>query len=151
MLFLGFATWSAFAGVLYVQSVSTKMMSERSFKSKPITDLKRGDKLESSKSEGGWYKVKSGSFEGWVHRLSVSRNRPMAKISLVTQASPKIGNKARKRASAITSAAAARGLSDSDRKRTSDRDKPEFGKLKNLEDSAGEISDSEVVHFIHTK
>ncbi len=135
------------AEILYVQSAKAKLMSDKNFKSDLKETLKRGDRLEALENSGGWYKVSAGTTKGWVHRLSVSTNPVMEKLTLISADAPDISRGARKRASAITSAAAARGLSDTDRKRLNEQGRADYRSLEKLEKDAGGISENEVEEF----
>ncbi len=41
-----------------------------------IGTLASGDKVDILKKQGGWYMVKSGRSNGWVHMLSIQRRQP---------------------------------------------------------------------------
>lgn len=146
-----FTTGLHAADVLYVQSMRAKLKKEPGFRSETVGSVKRGTMLKVIGSYyGRWYNVSAGAKKGWVHRLSVSKNRPMKKVRVIRAYGVDIAKRARRRASAITSAAAARGLSDADRKRMSDLSRADYASLDKLEKLAGEITEAEVDDFILT-
>ncbi|GMT43180.1 MAG: hypothetical protein IEMM0002_1591 [bacterium] len=147
---LGFFSGTLYAAAdnLYVQSKKAKVMSEPKFSSKLAGWVKRGDRLSLIEKGKGWYKVSFGELDGWVNRLCVSDNPPIKKVRVITEDSETRGDSARKRASAITSAAAARGLSDADRKRLSDMGRADYKSLGKLEVFARSITELEVGAFM---
>lgn len=141
------STYAFAADTLYVQSKSAKIMNSPSFKAETTGTLKRGDQLEVIEKGKGWYQVKSGETTGWVNQLNVSKNEPMERISIITQSTDNLEDKSRRRSSAVTSAAAARGLSEKDRKRRSDTEKADYNTLNRLENFTDKISDEEIQQF----
>ncbi len=138
---------TAYAKDLFVQSAKAKLMGEPTFKAAVVATVQRGDRLEQTEEKDGWFKVKAAAGAGWVYNLAVAANPPMEKVTIITADAAELAEKSRKRASAITSAAAARGLSDAERKRLSDMGAADYRALRNLEESAGAISDKEVLEF----
>lgn len=132
---------------LFVQSVKAKIMSEPNFKAQVINTANRGDKLEQVEEKDGWFKVKAGSAIGWMNHLAVADSAPMDKVTVVTADAADLQEKSRKRSSAITSAAAARGLSDAERKRMSEVGQADYRAMAHLEELAGNISDREIRDF----
>lgn len=132
---------------VYVQSVKAKIMNGPNFKSGEVGVANKGDKLTVAEKGDGWIKVSSGSLSGWVNTLCVSDSPPMDNIALVTAESANLEEKSRKRASAMTSAAAARGLSDEDRKRLTEAGKADYRALMELERVASGVSKADVDAF----
>lgn len=132
---------------LYVQSLKGKLMSEPNFKSEVKLEAKRGDKLNALEKKGSWHRVSAGSVEGWINRLSVSKFPPMNKVKIVKGNIENIDKLARKRSSAITTAAAARGLSDADRRRLGQMSQADFLNLQKLEGLAARITQEEIENF----
>jgi uncharacterized protein YgiM (DUF1202 family) len=135
------------ADAVYVQSAKAKIMGEPSFKSKEVGTARKGDKLAVAEKGDGWLKVSAGGMTGWVNKLVVSDSPPMDKVSVITEESADIGGQSRKRASAQTSAAAARGLSDTERKRLTDEGKADYRALTEMEKIAGGVSERDVESF----
>lgn len=132
---------------LFVQSVKAKIMSEPTFKAEVVNTVNRGDKLEQVEAKDGWFKVKAGTANGWVNHLAVADSAPLDKVTVVTADAADLQDKSRKRSSAITSAAAARGLSDAERKRMSEVGQADFRAMAQLEEIASKISDREIRDF----
>lgn len=132
---------------LYVQSKKARVMSEPNFSSGLEGWAKRGDKMDLLETGDGWYKVSSGKLSGWINRLCVSEYPVMQKVRVITGKTVKLEGASRKRASAITSAAAARGLSSADRKRLSDMGRADYRSLGDLETLAGGITEKDLDRF----
>lgn len=111
---------NAFASQLYVKSIRAKILSTPSFRSKIVGIAKRGATFEEIKRRGKWievkYKGRKGWKKGWVSKYLVSTRPPMKRISLLARGK-NLQKTSRRRASAFTSVAAARGLTDYDRAR----------------------------------
>lgn len=135
------------AETAYVQSAKAKIMGEPNFKSAEAGTAKRGDKLGVLEKATGWTKVSLGPVKGWVNNLCISDSPPLDQISVVTENSADIGMQSRKRASSMTSAAASRGLTDSERKRLGEAGTTNFKALAEVEKIAGSVTDKEVDGF----
>lgn len=135
------------ADPLFVQSLKAKIMAEPNFKSKEIAVASRGDRLDGGGLKDGWYKVSVKNAEGWVNRLCVAETPPMDKVTAISADAADLGEKSRKRASAVTSAAAARGLSDAERKRMSDEGLADYRALGMLERTSAAISERDIEAF----
>jgi hypothetical protein len=82
--------------------------------------------------------------------VNVSKNEPKARVSPVKDADKTISKESRRRASALTSAISARGLSEKDRKRASSKDDPDYQSLEKLEEETKSIPDERVEKFNKT-
>ncbi len=138
---------AASAKDLFVQSAKAKIMGEPNFKAQVINTVNRGDKLEQVEEKDGWFKVKAGAATGWINHLAVADSPPMDKVTVITADASDLQEKARKRSSAITSAAAARGLSDAERKRMNEIGQADYRSMAYLEEMSSKISDREVQDF----
>jgi len=136
------------ADTLYVQSKKAKLMESPGFSSGVTTVLKRGDKLGVIEKSGAWYRVSARSGKGWINRLVVAEHPPMEKVAVLSDDAERLEKMARRRASAITSAAASRGLSEADRKRLSDKIGADYASLKKLETLSRRITEEEVEAFM---
>jgi len=128
---------------VYVQSAKAKVMSAPSFKANVLGETSRGSKLSSLGRTGSWVKVSYGSKEGYISALLVSSSPPMAKQGLINDKDSEISNGVRRRASTFTSAAAARGLTHEDRKRSSTEEEVDYRavtKMESLTMSADEVT-----------
>ena len=130
---------------LYVQSVRAPVLSAPSFGSSRLVEATKGDALKEIEKKGGWHKVSYKDKIGWVSRLLVGPKPPASRVSVLVGASEKLATGARKRASAFTTAAAARGLAE-DRSRVSDKYRVNFAGVVRME--AVKISDAEAIAFL---
>lgn len=144
-LFLFTFAVSASAADLYVQSVKAPIISAPSLGSSKVAEAAKGESLKELEKKGDWYKVGYKEITGWVSRLLVGPKPPSGKVSVLEETEEKIEKGARKRASAFTTAAAARGLAE-DRARISDKYRVDFRGLEQME--AVKISDEEALRFL---
>ena len=140
----------AFSGVadaadLYVQSVKAPILSAPSLGSPKLAEAKKGEPLKEMEKQGNWHKVSYKDKTGWVSRLLVGQRPPAAKVSVLESSGEKLETGARKRASAFTTAAAARGFAE-ERSRVSDKYKVDFAKVEHME--AVKVSDEEALAFL---
>lgn len=119
--------------IYYVQSLKAKIMSTPSFKAKTIGESSRGTKLVSSGREGRWIRVMLPPKEGYVSSLLLSKFPPLNKTTLIKGDETAIKHSVRRRASTYTSAAAARGLAQDDRRRLSRDEKVDYGGVEKME------------------
>lgn len=133
------------AAVLYVQSVKAPILSATSFGSQKVAEASKGEALNEIEKKGSWHKVSYKNKTGWVSRLLISPNPPSGRVSVLVGTSENLESGARKRASAFTTAAAARGLAE-DRSRVSDKFKTNFRDVERME--AVTISDEAAMAFV---
>jgi hypothetical protein len=132
--------------IYYVQSLRAKIMSAPSFKSKAVGEASKGTKLTSSGREGSWIKVRFYERDGYVAALILSKHPPLNRQSVIKGDETEIKQGVRRRASTYTSAAAARGLAQDDRRRLSREEKADYTGLEKMESVA--VSMDEVVRFM---
>jgi hypothetical protein len=130
----------------YVQSLKAKIMSAPSFKAAIVAEAGKGTKLIASGKEGSWIKVGFGQKQGYVSSLLLSKNPPMEKVTLIKGNEDDIKQSVRRRASTYTSAAAARGLTQDDRRRLSTHEKVDYDGLEKVE--AFTVTSEEVARFM---
>ena len=130
---------------LYVQSVEAKIMAEPSFAAKTLAVAKRGDLLQGMERKGSWYSVIYNGTRGWVAKLLVADHKPKARKGAI-QAQSDIGKKARRRASAVATAGAARGLAADDRRRASQAGNADYSALSYMESL--ELTEEEALDFM---
>lgn len=136
---------AAYAADLFVQSVKAPLFSSPSMGSPKVVDASKGDQLKELEKKGDWHKVAYKDKTGWVSRLLVASKPPAGKVSLLEETEEKLEKGARKRASAFTTAAAARGLAE-DRARVSDKYRVDHQGVEWME--ALKISDEESLKFL---
>lgn len=142
---LVFSAPLAKAADVYVQSVKAPILSAPSFGSSRLAEAAKGELLKEVEKKGGWYKVNYKNKTGWVSRLLIGSKPPAARVSVLEGGSENLSTGARKRASAFTTAAAARGLAE-DRSRVSDKYRVNFTSLERME--AIKISDRDALAFL---
>lgn len=130
----------------YVQSAKAKVMSSPSFRASVLGEASRGTKLTVIKKEGRWVKVKFYGKTGYVASLLVTPYPPLAARGLIRAEDKDFQQSVRRRASTYTSAAAARGLAQDDRRRISGQEKVDYDGLTRVESFA--VSDAEVARFM---
>jgi hypothetical protein len=132
--------------IMYVQSFKAKIMLQPSFKAKVIGEAGKGSKMTSLGRSGNWVKVKFYSSEGYVSALLLSTRPPMEKLGLIKADGTDITHGVRRRASTYTSAAAARGLVQDDRRRLSRDEKIDYLGLEKME--AVTITSDDITRFM---
>ncbi len=130
----------------YVQSIKAKVMTAPSFKSGVIAEMHRGDKLYSSGRKGSWIKVRASKKNGYISSLLVSTHPPFKRVRFIRGDDKKIKQGVRRRASSYTSAAAARGLTQDDRKRLSREEKIDYDSLEKIE--SFQLGQDEIARFM---
>jgi hypothetical protein len=138
------ALCSAEEKLLYVQSAKATLMAEPAFGAASVAELERGTAVNELESRKRWLKVRVGKKSGWVSRFLLSAHPPLKKVTVLDEGEQKdIEKNARRRASAVTTAGAARGLSADERRRADDHNRADFHALERLEQikvSAEELS-----------
>jgi len=133
------------AADLYVQSVKAPILSAPSVGSPKVAVAAKGETLKQIEKKGDWFKVEYKGASGWISRLLVGANPPAGRVSVLELTEEKVEKGARKRASAFTTAAAARGLAE-ERARLSDKFKVDYNGVEMME--AIRITDEEASRFI---
>lgn len=136
---------SAQAADIYVQSIKASILSAPSFGSSKLAEATKGDILKEVEQRGSWHKVSYKDKTGWVSRFLVGSKPPAGRISVLEGTSENLETGARKRASAFTTAAAARGFAE-DRSRISDKYKVNFVGVARME--AIKVNDDEAMTFL---
>ena len=105
-----FASASALAATVYVKSAKAKIMKSPRFDAPLVSEVERGQALSLVEKGDRWIKVKHADKEGWVSELLVSEEPPKGRQSVLETGEDDLAGKARRRASAIATAGASRGL-----------------------------------------
>lgn len=102
---------AALAGeTLYIQSIKAKLFEAPSARTAVVAIAGRGQAVEALERRDDWVRVRLGSGEGWVAKLLVGDRPPMERPSLLGASAPLLKDEARRRASAVATAGASRGL-----------------------------------------
>ncbi len=152
MFLVAFTGGVLFASVLYaqteyyVQSVKAKVMSGTSFKSPVLGEVGKGFKFISSGKQGSWVRVRFKNRDGYVSSLVLSTHPPLPRAGIIKAEDREIKQGVRRRASSYTSAAAARGLAQDDRRRLSREEKADYDSLDKIE--SFKLSPDEISRFM---
>ena len=133
MSVISFAAAAFAHGDYFVQSAKAKVMSAASFKSLVVGEVVKGHKFASLGKQGTWVKVKYEGKEGYVSALLLATHPPFEKVGIIKGDESDIKQDVRRRASSYTSAAAARGLAQDDRRRLSKEEKVDYESLDKVE------------------
>ncbi len=130
----------------YVQSVKAKVMAGTSFKSPVLGEVDKGFKFTSAGKQGSWVKVRFKDRDGYVSSLVLATHPPLPKAGVIRAEDTEIKQGVRRRASSYTSAAAARGLAQDDRRRLGTEEKADYDALDKIESL--KLSPEEVTRFM---
>lgn len=143
-LLLALSSASVGAESLFVQSLKADLLEQPKFGAAAVKQLQKGDEVALLSAEGAWYKVNAGDKSGWVSRLLVAKHPPVERASILTGREDEAGREARRRASAVTTAGAARGLA-AEQRRPEDK-APDYAALEAVERL--DISQDEALRFL---
>ena len=130
---------------LYVHSVKAPLYQAPSIGSTKLIDLKKGEKIIGIKEKTGWYEVEYKNKRGWIYKLMLRKTPPLDQKDLHDKDIEELAHKARRRSSAFTTTAAARGLKEK-RKRFADKYQFDYDSLDKMESI--QISDEEANEFL---
>lgn len=113
--------WIAFITILtpqviasetrYVSSLSAKLLENPQFKANTIKKLNKGDQLIIANKNGTWLQVKTvDKTSGWISKFLTKSTPPTNRATVLTGEKNNQLKNVHRRTSAITTAAAARGL-----------------------------------------
>jgi uncharacterized protein YgiM (DUF1202 family) len=130
----------------YVQSMKAKVMSGKSFQSAVLGEVYKGFKFDGAAKEGRWMKVTYKKTVGYVPSLLLSTHPPFQRTRVIKADDREIKQGVRRRASSYTSAAAARGLAQDDRRRMNREERADYVSLEKME--RFQVSQDEVNRFM---
>ena len=142
LLFIGSL---AQAAVFYVHSIRAPILAGPSFGSSRVAVVSRGTALKELEKKGSWYKVDYKNKTGWISRFLIGTKPPAGRISVLEGTTERLDTGARRRASAFTTAAAARGFAE-DRSRVSNKYMVNFRGVERMENI--KVNDDEAVAFL---
>ncbi len=131
--------------LLYVRSLKADLYAKPSFAARQLATFAKGDEMVKLAGEDRWYEVRSGAVTGWVAKLLVA-DQPARAGKGVIKADSGIGTSARRRASAVATAGAARGLAADDRRRLSADNTTDYSALSYMEGI--NPPEAEVIEFL---
>ncbi len=135
------------AETLYVQSNKAKLLETPQFNAPAVGELQKGNEVNVLQQQKRWVEVEYQGNSGWLSRFLLSDHPPLKKVTVLGDGETlKLEENARRRASAVTTAGAARGLSADDRKRSNSGDKSDYFALEKVENY--KVEDKAVTEFI---
>lgn len=123
----------AAATPVFVHAEQAELREAPGFDAPVVTNMDRGAEVERLAEQDRWLRVRTGDREGWVFRFLTGPRPPMAKQSVLDESSPELGDETRRRASEVTTAGAARGLTAEERQRLSRQGAADYEALERLE------------------
>lgn len=129
---------------MYIQSTTAKLFRNQSFSSQVIFDIQKGESVQVIETSGRWAKIHYQKHHGWTPMLLLSKNPPLNKISVLSD-DQKLGDNARRRASAVATAGATRGLTADNRQRANESTNINYRALMFVEQE--HVSESELTQF----
>ncbi|PLA74128.1 hypothetical protein CYQ88_07760 [Hydrogenovibrio sp. SC-1] len=94
----------------YISSNKAKILKEPDFQAEMVAELVKGDQVKVLDQKGVWLNVSFAQKKGWVSKFLVKETPPNDRITVLPGDTETELKDVRRRASAITTAAAARGL-----------------------------------------
>lgn len=100
--------------VYYVQSHRAAVFEDPHFGAEPLDRLDQGMAVERLTTENSWHRIRIGDLEGWMPGMLLRKEPPTQRQSHVDEAAA-LESSARRRASAVTTAGAIRGVEENER------------------------------------
>ncbi len=112
LILISLATTQVFAAeIRYVSSIHAKLLKQPNFKSELLKQLPKGSRLTVSRKKGTWLNVKTDNqYSGWISKFLTKTTPPTERATILTGEKHNLLKNIHRRTSAITTAAAARGL-----------------------------------------
>lgn len=150
ILLLASFSISVQAKKVYVNSLQITPTETDSLNAKKLDiTIPRGTAVEQIETKNTFSKIQYKNQEGWVPSIVLTEKEPLKKVSTLNNTDVDISKSARKRASGYTSAAAARGLTESGKKRINSLQAPDYEALNKME--KGKAKEKEAVEFVNKK
>ena len=130
---LGLSITAVAGTTLYVQSDKAALSASPAFDAPQLATLTKGDELAVIEKQADWYRVRAGGKTGWIPQLLVSTHKPMSRTSILSGEENSVKTSARRRASNVTTAGAARGLANEDRRRANGEETADYAAVKSME------------------
>lgn len=130
---------------VYIRSLKADLYAEPSFAAKHLGVFPQGTELIKLDEQDRWYLVQVDQVTGWVAKLLVAAKPGQGRDTAI-KADSEIGSNARRRASAVATAGAARGLAADDRRRQSEDETTDYRALAAMEGQS--LSEAEVIDFL---
>ncbi|MCP1727822.1 hypothetical protein J2T60_001822 [Natronospira proteinivora] len=101
-------------GTVYVQTQGAALFEDPSFGGDPVARLAQGLEVRVLAEEDGWQRIRVEELEGWMPAMVLRDTPPTGRESHVDEAA-ELESSARRRASAVTTAGAIRGVEEDER------------------------------------
>lgn len=144
MLVIGVSYLFAQEDLLYVQAKKASVFDAPKVTAKKVCELVKGTPVKVLEKNLMWYKISTDKSEGWISKYLVSKTDPNLDEEPVKIKKINLKKHARKRASAYSSASAARGLKDG--VAITGNMKSDIESISKMEES--DVSEKEVKEFI---
>lgn len=136
-------TWAA--ELVYVQSKQAELLAEPRIGAPVVASLQRGTEVKLLDRQNNWYRVERDEAQGWVFRFMLAEHPPPEKSGPALR--DDIDHEhVRRRASAVVTAGATRGLTPEERSRAHEEGLADYSALTHLDDMV--VSEKEVEAFI---
>lgn len=109
-LCLVLTSFAVYADTRYISSAKAKVLKEPDFKAPILLELEKGNQVDVLKTQGVWLNVQAQDKTGWISKFLVKETLPLEKVTVLPGDDETQLKDVRRRTSAITTAAAARGL-----------------------------------------
>jgi|GEM_PF-1569707 len=129
----------------YIQSKQAELLAEPRVGAPVVVSLQRGTEVVLLDTEGNWSRVERDDAQGWVFRFMLADHPPLEKSgpALVDEIDRE---HVRRRASAVVTAGATRGLTPEERSRAHEAGLADYDALTRLDELV--VSEREVESFI---
>lgn len=117
---------------MYIHSAKAPVFAEPNNTSEKILQLKAGTAIQVLDQKGFWYLINYEGKSGWIFKLMVREKPPRATRAINIDQLAELESKARKRPSAYTTTASARGLK-ARRERFAGQYRTDYNTLERLE------------------
>lgn len=108
------AQFSYAAETRYISSIKANLLSAPNFKANIVSSLNKGDAVVVKSTKGAWLEITSESNQtGWISKFLTKTTPPSERVTVLPGDTETKLKDVRRRTSAITTAAAARGLAAS--------------------------------------
>ncbi len=101
-------------GQWYVQTDRAAVFEDPSFGGDPVARLAQGLSVESLEEVDGWHRIRVEDVSGWMPGMVLREDPPTRRQSRIDDAA-ELDSSARRRASAVTTAGAIRGVEEDER------------------------------------
>jgi len=121
-IFIGTLTAASFAEVMYVLPNKAKLMDSPTMGTTVLLEIPHGHKVSVEETSGIWVNVNYKNNSGWICKFNLSNTDPKKDSIIESLSKTDLKKNARRRASAYSTAATTRGLSEMDETIRSDAD-----------------------------